>query len=126
MPKKVPVEQMADEIAQQLAAWADDVTANTKDAVREVAKQCLDEVRENSPVRTGRYKKGWTNVVSYEGQTDLRVTVHNKTDYQLTHLLEFGHAKRGGGRVEPKPHIKQAEQHATEALGRKVEAAVKK
>lgn len=126
MSKRVSIDQMADEIARQLAAWNDGVAADTREAVKEAAKQCRDEIREASPVLTGHYKKGWTDVVSYEGQDDIRITVHNKTDYQLTHLLEYGHAKRGGGRVEGKTHIAPAEQHAIETLGKKIEAAVKK
>ena len=59
------------------------------------------------------------------GQVISRITVHSKTQYQLAHLLEFGHALRQGGRTRAFPHIEPAEQRAAEMLEREVEAALK-
>lgn len=44
--------------------------------------------------------------------------------YQLTHLLEHGHAKRGGGRVPAKPHIAAAEQAGIEQLEKEIQKAL--
>ena len=54
------------------------------------------------------------------------MTVHSKNRYQLAHLLEHGHAKRGGGRVAAIPHIEPAEANGIEALKSKIERGLNK
>jgi len=81
------------------------------EAARETAKAMVADLRQTSPKDTGEYAKGWTRRKESPGS----YRVYNKTKPQLTHILEHGHAKRGGGRVEGRPHIKPAEdRHAPE------------
>ena len=80
-----------------------------KEAVRAAGNTVRDEIREKAPKDTGIYAKSWTVKKQRETSSSLSLTVHSRNRYQLAHLLEFGHAKRGGGRVSAKPHIADAE-----------------
>ena len=124
---KCGIDQLTDVIAQELEDYSQEITDGIKKEVKEVAKECRDEIKRNSPVLTGSYKKGWRTKTNYEGREDIRVTVHNKTDYQLTHLLEDGHLKKGGtDRVEGRPHIAPAEQNAARKLENHVKVLIRK
>ena len=48
------------------------------------------------------------------GGTIKTAVVHNKNKPQIAHLLEYGHAKRNGGKVDSTPHIRPAEAEYTE------------
>lgn len=87
----------------------------TKEAVAEVAKESAKKLKSSSPRgRTGKYAKGWTSKVE-TGRVSASATVYGKSGtYQLAHLLEHGHAKRGGGRATPIQHIEPVEQWAVE------------
>lgn len=121
----IKVDDLAKAVAEELEQYSQDVTDGVKKEVRRVAKECAQEIRQNSPVQTGSYRKGWRDEVAFESREDIRVTVRNKTDYQLTHLLEHGHAKVNGGRVEGTPHIAPAEQNAEKKLLQKVKVVVR-
>lgn len=122
---KVKVDNLTDAIMKELSAYRKDVTDGLKQEIKEAAKECLAEIKRNSPRDTGSYRKGWRRKTVYEGWDDIRIDVYNKTDYQLTHLLEYGHAKVNGGRVDGKPHIGPAQQNTEKKLERKVRVLVK-
>jgi hypothetical protein len=128
MSKTIKPESLGTEIAKAVEEYTAEVAAGVKKDVREVANECRNEIQEKSPVRPGggSYKKGWSTKTVFESANDLRVTVYNRTDYQLAHLLENGHAKVNGGRVPGKPHIRPAEEHAEAELERRVKVTVKK
>lgn len=123
---KVTIDGLADAVAKELADYNQDVTDGVKKEVKQVAKEVVQELKQTSPRHTGKYAKGWGEKTEYESAEDIRVTVHNEKHYQLTHLLEYGHAKQNGGRVNGTPHIRPAEQEAEKKLIKKVKVVVRK
>ena len=91
-----------------------------------VAKECKPRFSKTAQWILDHTAKGWQDKTSYESSSDIRVVILNRTDYQLTHLLEYGHAKVNGGRVNGKPHIRPAEKHAEQKAYEKVEGGGKK
>ena len=118
------VDAMADEIMKGLTEYTDLADTSMKKAVRKTAKSVKDEISANAPKRTGAYSKSWTAKKTKENSHSLEMTVHSKNRYQLAHLLEKGHAKRGGGRVSGKPHIAPAEENGVQLLEHLIEGAL--
>ena len=104
-----------------LTEYADATTDLVKQSVQEVSKEVKKEISANAPKRTGAYKKSWATKKTKETSNSLVMTVHSKNRYQIAHLLEHGHAKRGGGRVAAIPHIEPAEAAGAILLQQKIE-----
>lgn len=117
---KINIDKLAKEVMVELNAYRDVTVEGMKKAVTETAKQTTAELRDTSPVGdTGEYAKHW----SYKRDPNLKgkykysmVVYSKKPEYRIIHLLENGHAKRNGGRVEGIPHVNPAERHAKEIL----------
>ena len=124
MPK-VAVDNFAKALGEELGEYFDSITEDVKTAVRETAEECVKEIKQKSPKRSGAYRKSWTMTEAYNRHGSIRFVVHNKKHYRLTHLLENGHAKKNGGRVDGIPHIAPAEKNAERNLIKRIEVAIK-
>lgn len=122
---RTSVDRMADVIMEGLKEYADLASDTVKDAVRESAKTVKKEIQNGAPERTGAYKKSWTVKKTEESADSLTMTVHSKNRYQIAHLLEHGHAKRGGGRVAARPHIAPAEEAGEQKLVEAIERGLR-
>ena len=89
-------------------------------AVDTVSKETKKIVQAGSPIKTGGYQNGWSVKKTSAKAGQVSITVYNRKKPGLTHLLEKGHAKRGGGRVAGQPHIAPAEQYAVSELENKI------
>lgn len=120
MSKKVSIDEMDKAIEKELTDYKDLATDDLKKAVKSAAKTVKQDIQEKAPVLTGRYRDSWKITKTEETTDKLVLTVHAGR-YQLTHLLEHGHAKRGGGRVAAIPHIAPAEEAGEKQLEEDIE-----
>ncbi len=125
MGTRVNVDQLASAVMKELENYADTTTDGVKAAVKKAADTVKKEISANAPSRTGKYAKSWATKTTQESSHTLEITVHSRNRYQLAHLLEHGHAKRGGGRVAARPHIAAAEEHGIEELEREIERSIR-
>ncbi len=128
-------------VQEQMQRLLDDYTEEaikaSDAAIKGVAEEAAEKLRNTSPRRAkgktaGDYAKGWavkqvkkgkfTGIFARTGN----YIVHNRTDYHLTHLLEYGHdVLRDGkkiGRAKPHEHIYPVEQWSAN----EVEEAIKR
>lgn len=117
---RVRIDGMAAAIMEGLKDYADLATDDLKAAVKKAGTTARKEIQANAPSDTGTYAKSWSVKNTKETSNTLEVTVYSRNRYQLAHLLEFGHAKRGGGRVVGKSHIAPAEEKAVSELEQEI------
>ena len=122
--QRVEIGHMAEVIMDGLREYADLATDSMKAAVKKAGNTVRKEVSANAPRRTGTYAKSWRTRKTRESSNVLEVTVYSPKRYMIAHLVEHGHAKRGGGRVAGKPHIAPAERHGIEQLEREITEAL--
>lgn len=120
-------EQLQSTIQQMLHDIPQKVDNVIDEAAEKVSKEAVKTLRATSPKRPGggRYAKGWA--VKNVGKQKV---IYNKTDYQLTHLLENGHDivshGRKVGHYGGQKHIAPVEQEVIENMTKEVEKGIEK
>lgn len=120
----VQIDDLTTEIMNGLMEYKDLVTSDMKVAVRKAGQSVKKDIRANAPKKTGAYSKSWKVSTTKETSESLELTIHSPKKYQLAHLLEKGHAKRGGGRTRAVPHIAPAEENAVKQLKSDIRNAI--
>ena len=97
----IKIDQLASEIAKELSKFSQEVVEKVNISSEKVGKAAVKQLKQTSPKRYGNYAKSWTMKTEPEvGQPHKRIVHAKAPHYRLTHLLEYGHAKVNGGRVE--------------------------
>ena len=125
MPK-AEIEGFSVTLEKILKDYKQEVAESIEKAYADKAGELVKELKRTSPRDTGDYAKGWAKKkqqliggVSY--------LVYNKDKPQITHLLEYGHAKAGGlGRVEGVPHIGPARDKIEAELKAEIEDIIRR
>lgn len=114
--RKIRPAQLSSVIREITLEYKDKVDDAIRESSLELAKEGRKELRNASPKNRGKYRQGW----SYR-KTTYGAEIYNKTHAKLTHLLEYGHALRQGGRSPAIKHIEPVH----DALEPKFERIVK-
>lgn len=130
MGSRIKIDDLASAVLSSLADYRDNTLDVMDRAVNRVAKETVQTIRENidkAGIGGKVYRKSWA-----QGQdpnmrgrwSSGRVVFAEAPHYRLTHLLEHGHAKVSGGRVEGRPHIEPAEELASRKLEEYIKSGI--
>ena len=105
------IDSFADDIYNALQSYSTQVDNVLQEELIKLADDTKNELRTDPsiPKRTGKYKKSFYVNRTACGRGYIRLIVANRR-YQLTHLLENGHALKSGGRTRAFPHWRTAQE----------------
>ena len=121
----IDIDDLTRKVNEILTEYENELSEGVAVSSQMVGKEVVKQLKSTSPKRPkgGEYAKSW-KMQFQEGRLGSKVIVYNDEHYQLTHLLENGHANVDGGRTPGKPHIKPAEQKAIEAFEKEIEGLI--
>lgn len=127
--KKIQAIDLTSAVDDLLEDYGDEVYDALGEAIEETAQEAvrsLRSVRKFNPERnpTGMYSAGWTAENVTRARTTQVTVVYNEDLPQYAHLLEFGHANRGGGRTREYEHIAPVNKEVEAQIAERVRRAL--
>lgn len=130
MANSIDVNLLSKEVMEYLENYVEDIEEQVETLTNEVCKDAVKELKEKSPRGEGKrkkpYYKGWRIKKDKLGGKIYKVKIYNATNYQLTHLLEFGHATVNGGHTKAIPHIRPVEKKYKKIFEEKIKKAIRR
>lgn len=114
--KKVTIENLDSEIKLALQEAAEEIETDVGTIIKTTAKkgsmalgsESYSLFKNSKKLKNGRYGSGWTYAY-FPNRIMPSAKIFNSKYPGLVHLLEKGHANRGGGRTEGRPHVAPTE-----------------
>lgn len=136
---KVGAINLQKEIMNRFNDYTDEVTDAIIDEVLNTAEEGCTKLRESKfPMGTENgtakpmKRRMWRNyagswdIVKTVGANFVKATIRNRKHYQLTHLLEYGHATRDGQRTRAFAHVKPVEEYCVKKLEKDIPKIIEK
>ena len=127
MGKRIAADNLAAEINKMLTEYCEDIADGVDVAAKKTAQLGARALNTESANKFGgkKYRKSWTSKHQKKRLASIAV-IYSKIP-GLPHLLEHGHAVRGGGRTVPgRLHIAPVEQDVIRTFEREVKESIEK
>ncbi len=125
MAKKITLDNLQTEINRILDDYEGQVQTSLNEITKRVGKAGTQALKNESLAKfpnSKKHKKRYGNTWTSKTETNriyTRVIIYSNMP-GLPHLLEYGHAKRGGGRVQGKVHIETVERQVVDQFEKEV------
>lgn len=128
MSKTISIDQLSETINRELTLYGENIINGVKNEAKKSMTQLVKDTKATAPV--GKRKKHYRDSIKSKKTSEDKNSVSytwyvDGPDYRLSHLLEDGHAKRNGGRVEGTHFIQKATDPIVEAYIKAVEEVIK-
>lgn len=105
-----------------LDEYEGEIKQNAEAVTKKMAQKGVQALKNASKEKFNgnKYWKSWTSKVTKEATGDYSAVIYSKMP-GLPHLLEYGHAMRGGERVQGREHIQPVEETLVEEYQKGIE-----
>lgn len=112
---KCTPETLGSVIDEILDEYEGEIKKNAEVVTKKIGQKGVQALKNSAKEKFNgnKYWKSWRQKLKKESTGDYSVTIYSQMP-GLPHLLEHGHAKRGGGRVQGRVHIQPVEETLVE------------